>query len=284
MKLARVGSKGDEIPVIIGPNGAAHSLENVINDVAGFNLSPEVLDTIRQLDISELPEVTCSERYGPCVGSVSQIICVGLNYRDHAKESGMELPSEPILFMKSPSAICGPNDNIILPPKSQKVDWEVELGVVIGSACSYVDQRDAQSYIAGYCVINDISERGFQLEGTGQWMKGKSADTFAPIGPWLVTQDEVEDVGDLGIWLKVNDELLQTSNTNQMVFSIDYLVSYISQYMTLQPGDVISTGTPFGVGLGLSPPRYLKPGDHMELGIDKLGVQKQRAVNWSSKF
>jgi 2-keto-4-pentenoate hydratase/2-oxohepta-3-ene-1,7-dioic acid hydratase in catechol pathway len=282
MKLARVGSKGKEIPVIIGPDNVAHSLVDVIGDIAGDALSPGGLEELRKLNIEALPEVSEPYRYGPCVGATSQVICVGLNYTDHAKEAGMEIPSEPILFMKSPSAISGPNDPIVIPRNAHKVDWEVELAIVIGHRCSYVEEHEARSYIAGYCVMNDLSERAFQLEGTGQWVKGKSADTFGPIGPWLVTKEEVANVQDLNLWLKVNGEILQSSNTGQMVFGVDYLVSYISQFMTLQAGDIISTGTPFGVGFGLSPQRYLKDGDQINLGIDGLGVQSQKAISWTA--
>ncbi len=281
MKLARIGAKGSEIPAVIGPDKVARSLVGVIDDISGDALSPEGIEALGQLYIESLPIISAPYRYGPCVGAISQVICVGLNYADHAKEAGMEPPSEPILFMKSPSSICGANDDVILPRNSKKVDWEVELAIVIGSHCSYVDESEARKYIAGYCIMNDISERAFQLEGTGQWVKGKSADTFGPIGPWLVTQDELEDVHDLKVWLDVNNQPMQGSNTNQLIFGIDHLVSYISQFMTLQPGDIISTGTPFGVGLGLSPPRYLKSGDQMELGIDGLGIQKQKTVVWS---
>lgn len=282
MKLARVGSKGKEIPVIIDADNVARSLVGVINDISGDVLSPAGLEELRKLDIHALPELIAPYRYGPCVAAPSQVICVGLNYTDHAKEAGMEIPLEPILFMKSPSSISGANDPVIIPRNAHKVDWEVELAIVIGRRCSYVDEKEARSHIAGYCVMNDLSERAFQLEGTGQWVKGKSADTFGPIGPWLVTQEEIENVQDLNLWLKLNDEKLQCSNTSQMVFGVDYLVSYISQFMTLQAGDIISTGTPFGVGFGLSPQRYLEDGDRIDLGIDGLGVQSQKAISWSA--
>jgi 2,4-diketo-3-deoxy-L-fuconate hydrolase len=280
LKLARVGSVGNEVPVLIGPDNVIRSLVGVIDDVIGPTLSPETLSMLSQLNINELPIVALPGRYGPCVKAPSQIICVGLNYAQHAKESGMEVPKEPILFMKSPSSICGANDDVIMPRNAKKVDWEVELGIVIGSRCSYVEEAEAKYYIAGYCLANDLSERSFQLEGTGQWVKGKSADTFGPIGPWLVTKDELPDIQASNLWLNVNDEKMQDNNTSDMIFTIDFLVSYISQYMTLQPGDIILTGTPFGVGLGLTPPRYLKEGDRMELGIDGLGVQKQKTISW----
>ena len=280
MKLARVASVGNEIPVLIGSDNVARSLVGVIDDVAGAALSPETIKRLAQLDIKSLPIVESPERYGACVKEPSQVICVGLNYAQHAKESGMDIPKEPILFMKSPSSICGANDDVIMPRNAKKVDWEVELGIVIGSRCSYVDESEANHYIAGFCLANDLSERAFQLEGTGQWVKGKSADTFGPIGPWLVTKDELPNIHASNLWLNVNDEKMQASNTSDMIFTLEFLVSYISQYMTLQPGDIILTGTPFGVGLGLTPPRYLKEGDRMELGVDGLGVQRQKTVPW----
>jgi 2-keto-4-pentenoate hydratase/2-oxohepta-3-ene-1,7-dioic acid hydratase in catechol pathway len=282
MKLARVGEVGREIPALIDADNIAYSLVGVIGDVDGSHLSPEVLAMLQKIDIKKLSIIEHPYRVGACVAAPSQVICVGLNYFAHAKESGMSVPSEPILFMKSPSSICGPNDNTILPRNSKKVDWEVELGIVIGSRCSYVDEKDARSYIAGFCLANDISDRGFQLEGTGQWVKGKSADTFGPVGPWLVTCDQVPNISNSDLWSKVNGEYMQAGHTSDMIFSIDFIVSYISQYMTLQPGDIILTGTPFGVGLGLNPPRYLSEGDIVELGIDGLGTQIQEMVPWKA--
>ena len=278
MKLARVGEVGREIPALIDADNIAYSLVGVIGDVDGSHLSPEVLAMLQKIDIKKLSIIEHPYRVGACVAAPSQVICVGLNYFEHAKESGMSVPSEPILFMKSPSSICGPNDNTILPRNSKKVDWEVELGIVIGSRCSYVDEKDARSYIAGFCLANDISDRGFQLEGTGQWVKGKSADTFGPVGPWLVTCDQVPNISNSDLWSKVNGEYMQAGHTSDMIFSIDFIVSYISQYMTLQPGDIIFTGTPFGVGLGLNPPKYLSEGDVVELGIDGLGTQIQEII------
>lgn len=283
MKLARIGTSGTEKPALIDADGNARDLSGVIEDIDGRVLSTQGLNDIRRIEPTSLPVVPPPFRYGPCVGNSSQFICVGLNYADHAREAGAQVPEEPILFMKSPSAICGPNDDVIIPRDAHKVDWEVELGVIIGRPCSYVDIAEASDYIAGFCVINDISERAFQMEGTGQWVKGKSADTFGPLGPWLVTPDEIEDVQRLDLWLTVNDEVMQKSNTDQMIFDVAHLVSTISQYMSLKPGDIISTGTPFGVGLGLSPPRYLQPGDKMMLGIEHLGVQTQQVVSWSPK-
>jgi len=280
MKLARIGPPGSEQPALVGDDGQIRSLAGVVDDISGHTLSPEGLDRLRAIDPDMLPALRPDARYGACVGAVSKIVCIGLNYADHAKEAGMEVPAEPILFMKATSAICGPNDDIIIPRNAEKTDWEVELGVVIGSAASHVILEDASDYIAGYCVVNDLSERAFQMEGTGQWVKGKSADTFGPLGPWLVSKDEISDVQNLNIWLKLNGKTLQSSNTKQMIFGVDELVSYVSRYMTLLPGDVIATGTPFGVGLGLDPPLFLKAGDRMELGVDGLGQQAQRAVAW----
>ncbi|MDP6675911.1 MAG: fumarylacetoacetate hydrolase family protein [Gammaproteobacteria bacterium] len=278
MKLARIGAPGDEQPAIVAEDGSLRSLAGIVADITGDTLLPEKLEQLLQINTSELPVLSPGSRYGPCVGAVSQFICVGLNYADHAKEARMEVPDEPILFMKSPSAICGPNDDIVIPRGAEKTDWEVELGIVIGSPCSNVPIDEARKYIAGFCVTNDLSERAFQFEGTGQWVKGKSADTFGPIGPWLVTKDEVENVQNLGIWLKRNGEKLQDSNTGQMIFGVDVLVSFISRYMTLQPGAIISSGTPFGTGFGFTPPIFLRVGDRLQLGIQGLGEQSYQAV------
>ncbi len=283
MKLARVGASGREQPAVVTDSGELRSLEGIVEDIAGASLAPEQLAKLANVNVQELPLLSPESRYGPCVGAVSKFICIGLNYADHAKEAGMDIPAEPILFMKAPSAICGANDNIIIPKNAMKTDYEVELGIVIGATCSHVAVEDAKEHIAGYCVVNDLSERAFQLEGTGQWVKGKSADTFGPIGPWLVTRDEIDDVQDLDIWLKVNGKTMQSSNTKQMIFGVDELVSYLSRYMTLLPGDVIATGTPFGVGLGLKPPIYLSAGDRMELGVQGLGQQNQTTVKFYSK-
>jgi 2-keto-4-pentenoate hydratase/2-oxohepta-3-ene-1,7-dioic acid hydratase in catechol pathway len=237
---------------------------------------------VRAANLEDLPLVTNNARLGACVGSVGKFICIGINYSDHAAESGMEVPVEPIVFMKATSAICGPDDDVELPRGSQKSDWEVELGVVIGRKAKYVLKQDALSYVAGYCVINDLSERAFQLEGTGQWVKGKSADTFGPIGPWLVTADEVPDPQSLRLWLEVDGHRYQDGSTRTMVFGVAHLVSYLSQFMSLDPGDIISTGTPPGVGLGQKPPVYLRPGNVMRLGIDGLGEQRQLVVGGES--
>lgn len=280
MKLFRYGNAGQERPGILDGNGKIRDLSSVVSDINGTVLSDESLKKIAQVDINSLPLVDESVRFGPCVNNVGKFICIGLNYADHAAESGVAVPSEPVVFMKATSAITGPNDNIIKPRNSTKLDWEVELGIVIGKPASYVELDEALDYIAGYCVINDVSERNFQLERPGgQWDKGKGCDSFGPIGPYLVTKDEVADPLKLNLWLKVNGKIFQNGSTDQMVFGPQFLVHYLSQFMSLQPGDVISTGTPPGVGLGQKPPLYLNEGDVVELGIEGMGVQKQVVVN-----
>jgi len=260
---------------VLDEAGMIRDLSNVIPDVAGDVLTPASLDRLREVAVGTLPFVDGQPRLGPCVGAVGKFICVGLNYSDHARETGNPIPTEPILFMKATSAITGPNDGILIPRGSTKTDWEVELGVVIGARTKYVPEGDALSHVAGYCVINDLSERTLQLEGTGQWVKGKSADTFGPIGPWLVTADEIDDPQDLDLWLEVDGHRYQNGNTRTMVFGVAHLVSYISRFMSLQPGDIISSGTPPGVGLGLKPPVYLRAGQQVRLGISGLGIQQQ---------
>lgn len=278
MKLLRFGQKGQEKPGIVDADGAVRDLSGIVDDIAGDVLSDEGLAAIAAADLSALPIVEV-DRYGPCVGQVGKFICIGLNYSDHAVESGMDVPPEPVIFAKATSAICGPNDNIEIPRNSTATDWEVELGVVIGKHTKYVSEAEALDHVAGYCVINDISERNFQIQRAGQWVKGKSADTFGPIGPWLVTRDEVPDPQDLPMYLEVNGKRVQDGNTNTMVYGVAHVVSYLSQFMSLQPGDIISTGTPPGVGMGMKPsPVYLKPGDKMELGIERLGIQYQDVV------
>lgn len=278
MKLLRFGPKGQEKPGIVDAGGKVRNLSGVVDDVAGAVLSDEGLAAIAATDLSTLPEVEV-QRYGPCVGRVGKFICIGLNYSDHAAESGLDVPPEPVIFAKATSAICGPNDTVEIPRGSTATDWEVELGVVIGKEAKYVNEVDALDHVAGYCVINDISERDFQIQRSGQWVKGKSADTFGPIGPWLVTRDEVPDPQQLPMYLEVNGERRQDGNTNTMVYGVAHVVSYLSQFMSLQPGDIISTGTPPGVGMGMKPsPVYLKPGDRMELGINGLGVQRQEVA------
>ncbi|PPU76410.1 fumarylacetoacetate hydrolase family protein [Xanthomonas cucurbitae] len=278
MKLVRVGAEGHERPGLIDAQGRIRDLSGVIDDVAGEHLTNAGLDKLRALDVSALPVIDDQPRYGAAVGRIGKFICVGLNYADHAAESGMDVPTMPILFMKATTAVCGPNDTVIIPRGSLKSDWEVELGVVIGDVARDVAVDQALNHVAGYAVINDLSEREFQLEHGGQWVKGKSADTFGPIGPWLVTRDEVADPQNLSMWLEVNGHRYQNGSTRTMVFGVAELVSHISRYMTLMPGDVISTGTPPGVGLGQKPPVYLKPGDVMELEIEGLGRQRQPVV------
>ncbi|MEQ8328285.1 MAG: fumarylacetoacetate hydrolase family protein [Parvibaculum sp.] len=284
MRLMRHGYAGEERPGLVDGQGRLRDLSGVVPDIAGGVLSPEGLAELAMIDAGSLPLVPEGTRYGPCVGQVGKFICVGLNYADHAAESGMEVPAEPVLFFKATSAICGPDDDVIIPRGSVKTDWEVELGVVIGREARYVPQSDALDHVAGYCVINDLSEREFQLERGGQWVKGKSCDTFGPIGPWLVTCDEVPDPQKLDIWLEVDGVRRQNGNTRTMIFGIAEIVSYISQFMSLQPGDIISTGTPPGVGLGMKPePVYLRAGQTMRLGIEGLGEQKQRTVSESGE-
>lgn len=278
MKLLRYGPKGREKPGLLDSEGRIRDLSSVVSDIGGALLSDEVIARIRAAKPSTLPVVDGNPRLGACVGGVGKFICIGLNYSDHAAEAGLQVPSEPVLFMKATSSISGPNDDIEIPRKSVKTDWEVELGVVIGKPAKYIDEKQALAHVAGYCTINDVSEREFQIERCGQWVKGKSADSFGPIGPWLVTRDEVPDPQRLDLWLEVNGHRYQNGNTRTMVFTVANIVSYVSQFMSLHPGDVISTGTPPGVGLGLKPPTYLKAGDVVELGIAGLGTQKQLCV------
>lgn len=278
MKLLRYGARGHEKPGMVDAEGGIRDLSGVIPDVAGHALLPVSLDRLRALDPASLPLVSGSPRIGACVGAVGKFIGVGLNYADHAKESGAAVPREPILFTKAVSCINGPYDDVVIPRGSAKTDWEVELGIVIGSPAKYVSEADALGYVAGYCVVNDVSERAFQLEGTGQWLKGKSADTFGPIGPWLVTPDEAGPWNDLELWLEVNGHRYQHGSTKTMIFGVPTIVSFISTFMSLQPGDVIATGTPPGVGMGQKPPRFLRAGDVMRLGVAGLGEQQQRVV------
>ena len=281
MKLLRYGPAGQEKPGLLDREGNIHDLSGAVRDIAGEALAPAALDRLRRLDPATLPPVPGTPRLGPCVGSVSKIVAIGLNYRLHAQEAGAAIPSEPIFFMKATSSICGPNDDVIIPKNSQKTDYEVELGIVIGSLARHVAKSDARKHVAGYCVVNDVSEREFQIERGGQWTKGKSADTFCPTGPWLVTADEVSDPGKLALWTDVNGERRQSSNTADLIFGVDEIVSYVSQFMTLLPGDVIPTGTPSGVGMGFKPPKFLKPGDQVRLSVEGLGEQNQRLVSYS---
>ena len=285
MKLFRFGEIGQEMPGII-IDGKWYDLSNYLDDYdesffenGGIKSIEKLLDEV-QNGFHEIPE---NSRIASCVARPSKIICIGLNFADHARETGAEIPKEPIIFFKSTTALSGPNDNVIIPKNSAKTDWEVELAFVIGKKASYVEEADAMEYVVGYCLHNDISEREFQLERGGNWSKGKGCDTFAPLGPILVTKDEIEDVNNLSMWLNVNGKQFQVSNTDQLIFKIPKIISYLSQFMTLLPGDVISTGTPHGVGLGFKPPIYLKEGDMMELGIDGLGIQKQKAINYVKK-
>lgn len=276
MKLVRYGKPGKEKPGLIDADGKIRDLSKHVADIDGRALTPQVLSKLAKLKVDRLPLVRGRPRLGSCVGNIGNFIAVGLNYADHAAESNMPIPKEPILFNKAPSCVVGPNDEVVLPKGSKKTDWEVEIAIVIGSRASYVSEKDALSHVAGYCVCNDVSEREYQVERGGQWMKGKCCPTFGPLGPWMVTKDEIKNVQKLGMWLEVNGERMQTGSTATMIFNIKTIVSYISQFMILNPGDVITTGTPPGVGMGMKPqPRYLKAGDIMRLGIEGLGEQKQ---------
>lgn len=277
MKLMRVGEAGSEKPALLDADGKIRDLSGHVAYIGGEAITPAGLAKIAAIDPRSLPELSPG-RIGACVAGTGKFICIGLNYSDHAAETGATVPPEPIIFMKATSAIVGPNDDVIIPRGSEKTDWEVELGVVIGKTAKYVTEAEALDYVAGYCVSNDVSERAFQTERSGQWTKGKSCDTFGPIGPWLVTKDEIPQPQNLGMWLTVNGQKMQNGSSKTMVYGVAFLVSYLSQFMSLHPGDVISTGTPPGVGMGLKPPRYLKAGDVVELGIEGLGTQKQTFV------
>jgi 2,4-diketo-3-deoxy-L-fuconate hydrolase len=278
MKLVRYGAPGAERPGLIDADGHIRDLSAHVADIAGAVLTPEGLAKLAAIDAATLPLVEGEVRFGPCVGAVGKFLCIGLNYSDHAAESGMTVPPEPVLFTKATSAIVGPNDDVAIPRGSVKTDWEVELGIVIGAPAKYVTEEEAEAHIAGYCLINDVSEREYQLERHGTWDKGKGCDTFGPIGPWLATRDEIADPDNLKMWLEVNGHRYQDGNTSTMVYKPAFIVHYLSQFMTLHPGDVISTGTPPGVGMGQKPPVYLKAGDVIELGIEGLGIQRQNVV------
>jgi 2-keto-4-pentenoate hydratase/2-oxohepta-3-ene-1,7-dioic acid hydratase in catechol pathway len=278
VKLLRYGPAGAEQPGLLDAEGTIRDLSAHVADIDGDALAPAKLEALAALDTASLPSVSGNPRLGPPVTGVGKLLCIGLNYRDHAEETGAPIPDEPILFMKATTSIIGPNDDVMLPKGSRKGDWEAELGVVIGSRARYVDEARALEHVAGYCVFNDVSERHFQLEGTGQWVKGKSADSFAPFGPYLVTRDEVPDPQDLHLWLEVDGKRYQDGSTRTMIFTVAHLVSYVSRYMTLEPGDIIPTGTPPGVGLGQKPPVFLKPGNVMRVGIDGLGEQQQNVI------
>ena len=278
MKLLRYGEMGKEKPGILDNNGKIRDLSSHISDINGNTISKESLNQIASIDISSLPLIPEDTRLGSCVGNAGKFLCIGLNYSDHAAESGLPVPSEPILFSKATSAIVGPNDNVEIPRNSSETDWEVELGIIIGKKAKYIDEANAQDYIAGYCVINDVSERAFQIKREGQWTKGKSCDTFGPTGPYLVTKDEISDVQNLTMFLDVNGKRMQDGSTNTMIFSVNHIVYYLSQFMSLHPGDIIATGTPPGVGMGMKPSLYLKSGDVMKLGIEGLGEQSQTCI------
>jgi 2,4-didehydro-3-deoxy-L-rhamnonate hydrolase len=280
MKLVRFGKAGREKPGLIDGAGKLRDLSEVLADIDADALGPRMLARLSKIKPETLPAVRGAPRLGPCVAGVGNFVAVGLNYADHAAESGQPVPKEPILFNKAPSCIVGPNDDVVIPKGSKKTDWEVEIAVVIGSRASYVGEAEALSHVAGYCVCNDVSEREFQIERSGQWMKGKGCPTFGPLGPWLVTRDEIKDVQALNMWLDVNGERMQTGSTSTMIFSVKALISYISHFMILEPGDVVTTGTPPGVGMGKKPQRFLQAGDTMSLGIDGLGQQTQRLVAW----
>jgi 2,4-didehydro-3-deoxy-L-rhamnonate hydrolase len=282
MKLLRFGATGQEKPGLLDADNRVRDLSSIIPDIAGAALLPESISRLKALDPSELPlvegEPQVDLRVGPCVGSIGKFICIGLNYADHAAESGLEVPPEPVIFNKWTSAVIGPDDDVKIPRGSVKTDWEVELGIVIGKGGSYIEEADAMSHVAGFCVVNDVSEREYQIERSGTWDKGKGCDTFGPTGPWLVTPDEVGDHDDLAMWLEVDGHRFQDGSTRTMVYKVPFLISYLSRFMSLQPGDVVSTGTPPGVGMGQKPPVYLKGGEVMKLGIENLGIQTQKVV------
>jgi 2-keto-4-pentenoate hydratase/2-oxohepta-3-ene-1,7-dioic acid hydratase in catechol pathway len=278
MKLLRYGKIGKEKPGILDNEGRIRDLSAQVSDIEGETISPKSLAKLRKVKIESLPIVKGKPRIGACVANPQKFIAIGLNYADHAAESGLQIPTEPVVFTKQVSCLSGPNDDVTLPPKSKKGDWEVELGVIIGTKAKNIKEADALKHVAGYCTINDLSEREFQAERSGQWTKGKSYDTFGPIGPWLVTADEVKDPQKLAMWLELNGKRVQNGNTSTMVFGVAHIVAYLSQFFTLMPGDIITTGTPPGVGMGMKPPKYLKPGDHMRICVEGLGVQEQTVV------
>ena len=278
MKLLRIGNSGKEKPAVLDNDGKFRDLSSIIKDLDSVNLNFKTLSKLQGLDISSLPEISKNERIGPCISKPGKFIAIGLNYSDHAAETGLKVPTEPIIFMKATSSICGPYDNIEIVSGSKKLDWEVELGVIIGKNAKHISQEESHSHILGYCLVNDLSEREWQIEKMGQWVKGKSHDTFGPIGPYLVTKDEIKDVNNLNMSLDLNGKRMQTGNTRTMVFNVDVIVSYVSKFMSLQPGDIITTGTPPGVGMGMKPQQFLKAGDEIKLSIDNLGEQKSKLV------
>ncbi len=278
MKLLRVGSRGKEKPAILDIDGKIKDISSHIKDLNPENLNFETISKIQSFDLSKLPELSSNERVGSCITDPGKFVAIGLNYSDHAVEVGAEIPKEPIMFMKATSSICGPNDDVEIVSGSKKLDWEVELGIIIGKEAKHINERQSQEHILGYCLINDVSEREWQIEKMGQWVKGKSHDTYGPTGPYLVTKDEIKDINNLKMFLDVNDERMQTGNTNTMIFNVDFIVSYVSKFMSLQPGDIITTGTPPGVGMGKKPQIFLKAGDKMKLSIENLGEQNSKVV------
>ena len=279
MKFLRVGSLNREKPAIIEEDGIIRDLSSVISDLNSTTINQNTIEKIKKINLNKLPEINENIRIGPCVANPEKFIGIGLNYSDHAEETGTKPPSEPIIFIKANSCICGPNDNVIIPKNSKKTDWEIELGIVIGKKAQYISEDKSFEYIFGYCIVNDISEREFQIERSGQWDKGKGCDTFGPIGPYLVTKDEIKNIQDLNLELKLNGKITQKGNTNKMIFGVKHIVSYLSHFMTLNPGDIITTGTPPGVGMARNPQIFLKPGDEMILNIDNLGSQKQKVIS-----
>tara|TARA_B100001057_G_scaffold343993_1_gene344947 strand:- start:400 stop:1242 length:843 start_codon:yes stop_codon:yes gene_type:complete len=279
MKLLRVGAKGKEIPAVLDTNGKIRDISSLIKDLNPEHLNFNTFSKLQSANLSSLPELSSSERIGSCISKPGKFVAIGLNFSDHAAESGLPVPSEPIMFMKATSCISGPNDNIELLPNSKKLDWEVELGIIIGKEAKHIEQNQSQDHILGYCLVNDVSEREWQIEKMGQWVKGKSHDTYGPIGPYLVTKDDIGDVNNLNMSLDVNGNRMQTGNTSTMIFNVDVIVSYVSKFMSLQPGDIITTGTPPGVGMGMKPQVFLKSGDEMKLSIDNLGEQNSKVVS-----
>tara|TARA_A100000164_G_scaffold85160_1_gene72892 strand:- start:283 stop:1125 length:843 start_codon:yes stop_codon:yes gene_type:complete len=278
MKLLRVGKKGTEKPAALDKNGKIRDISSYIHDLEPETLNFQQIDKLKEINLETLPEISSSERIGACVNNPKKFIAIGLNYSDHAKETGAEPPSEPIVFMKATSSISGPNDDIEISKDSKKLDWEVELGIIIGKDAKHISKSQSQDHILGYCLVNDVSEREWQIEKMGQWVKGKSHDTFGPVGPYLITKDEIKDINNLNLSLDVNGKRMQTGNTNTMIFNVDMIVSYLSNFMTLQIGDIITTGTPPGVGMGMKPQQFLKAGDEIELTIDNLGKQRSKVV------
>ncbi len=283
MRFLRYGKPGSEKPGVFDKDGVIRDLSGVVKDITPETIDDGLLNRVKQTDLASLIALDNNVRIGPCVNRPGKVICIGLNFRDHAEEAGMAKPTEPIVFMKATSSICGPNDDVVLPRGHEKVDWEIELGVIIGTRTSCIDEAASDEAIAGYCIVNDVSERVFQLERNGQWTKGKSADTFCPLGPWFVTKDEIKDAGNLAMHLEVDGNVYQDSSTAQMIFNVPYLVSYVSRFMTLEPGDIIATGTPAGVGMGQKPPVYLRAGNQMVLQIEGLGEQRQRVVKMENR-